>query len=167
LRTTTTANMSLKKALNKLKPGNHSNPASDDEGNKASPTAAGTATTSHGMPIRAQSPGATPRSSGIFSHRASGDYKRSEVASPTESRSSIDQPRHSLSGLLGRRTDSPNREQEQHRSGPASLSDGTPRPPHRQPQSHWHPLEQQPPPIRLALYPQPHPCSQGEVAHWW
>ncbi|EAT88027.2 hypothetical protein SNOG_04267 [Parastagonospora nodorum SN15] len=101
--------MSLKKALNKLKPGHHSNPASDDESNKVPPVASGTTATSNGLPIRAQSPNATPRSSGIFSHRASGDYKRSEVTSPTDSRSSLEGPRHSLTGLLGRRTDSPNR----------------------------------------------------------
>ena len=101
--------MSLKKALNKLKTGSsHSNPASDDETSKTPASATVTPSTANGL--RAQSPGATPRSSGIFSHRASGDLKRSEVASPTDSRSSLDQgPRHSLTGLLGRRTDSPNR----------------------------------------------------------
>jgi hypothetical protein len=105
--------MSLKKALNKLKPGHKSNPTSDDEANTtpavATTTTGTTTAPANGMAIRTQSPGATPRTSGMFAHRASGDYKRSEVASPTESRSSIDQPRHSLSGLLGRRTDSPNR----------------------------------------------------------
>tara|TARA_R110002003_G_scaffold126_51_gene11870 strand:+ start:1032 stop:4166 length:3135 start_codon:yes stop_codon:yes gene_type:complete len=113
---------SLKKALNKLKPGTHSNPASDDESKtSATDTTDGT--------LRTQSPGATPRSSGIFSHRASGDFKRSEVASPTDSRTSIDQgPRHSLTGLLSRRTDSPNRsgtsKSNHHRSG--SLSTHSP-----------------------------------------
>lgn len=100
--------MSLKKALSKLKPGSHSSPASDEEnGTTKAPPAPALAANGG---IRAQSPNATPRSSGIFSHRASGDFKRSEVTSPTESRSSIDQgPRHSLTGLLSRRTDSPNR----------------------------------------------------------
>ncbi|KAK1918397.1 hypothetical protein P3342_001315 [Pyrenophora teres f. teres] len=72
---------SLKKALEKLKPKNgHSSPSA----------------TSHS-------------SATLGNPRASGDFKRSELASPTESRSSIDQPRGSLSGLLHRRTESPNR----------------------------------------------------------
>ncbi|KAH7076467.1 hypothetical protein BKA63DRAFT_283076 [Paraphoma chrysanthemicola] len=116
---------SLKKALNKLKTGSHSNPASDDESTKTPTTGA-----TNGTTLRTQSPGAAPRSSGIFSHRASGELKRSEVTSPTESRTSIDQgPRHSLTGLLSRRTDSPNRSgtgksNNHHRSG--SLSTHSP-----------------------------------------
>ncbi|KAH7069250.1 hypothetical protein FB567DRAFT_243228 [Paraphoma chrysanthemicola] len=116
---------SLKKALNKLKTGTHSNPASDDESSKTTSTGA-----TNGTTLRTQSPGAAPRSSGIFSHRASGELKRSEVTSPTESRTSIDQgPRHSLTGLLSRRTDSPNRSgtsksNNHHRSG--SLSTHSP-----------------------------------------
>jgi nondiscriminating aspartyl-tRNA synthetase len=102
----------LKKALNKLKPGHHSNPTSDDEAGNKTPTSVS------GTDVRAQSPGAVPRSSGIFSHRASGDFKRGDLNSPTESRSSIDQgPRHSLTGLLSRRTDSPNRSAGHGRSG--------------------------------------------------
>ncbi|OAL55854.1 aspartyl-tRNA synthetase-like protein [Pyrenochaeta sp. DS3sAY3a] len=106
---------SLKKALNKVKTGLHSNPGSDDEGKKShSPGANG----------RTESPGAVPRSSGVFGHRASGEFKRNEAVSPTDSRTSLDGgPRSSLSGLLHRRTDSPNRSNTKisttghHRSG--------------------------------------------------
>lgn len=92
--------MSLKKALNKVKTGLSSNPGSDDEGGVKSPS---------GANGRTHSPGATPRSSGVFGHRASGEYKRSEPNSPTESKTSLDGSRTSLAGILHRRTDSPNR----------------------------------------------------------
>ncbi|KAF2730191.1 aspartyl-tRNA synthetase-like protein [Polyplosphaeria fusca] len=99
--------MSLKKALGKLKTGSHSNPASDDEVSSNQPAANGV--TSSPVP-------ASPKTSGIF-HRASGEYKRNSgtfdrtkdgvITSPTESRTSVDQPRSS--GIFHRRTDSPNR----------------------------------------------------------
>ena len=94
---------SLKKALEKLKPGHHGSSASDDEksGGVKSPTS---------VNGRAQSPAATPRSSVTLGRsRPSGEHKRGDVASPTDSRTSIDQPRGSLSGILHRRTESPNR----------------------------------------------------------
>lgn len=108
--------MSLKKALNKVKTGLSSNPGSDDEGGIKSPS---------GANGRTHSPGATPRSSGVFGARASGEYKRSEVTSPADSRTSLDGSRTSLGNLLHRRTDSPNRSQPKintkdhhhHRSG--------------------------------------------------
>ncbi|KNG44146.1 aspartyl-trna synthetase [Stemphylium lycopersici] len=92
---------SLKKALEKLKP-HHSGSAPDDEKNGVkSPTSPNG---------RGQSPAATPRSSvTLGGARASGEFKRNDAASPTDSRTSIDQPRGSLSGLLHRRTESPNR----------------------------------------------------------
>jgi nondiscriminating aspartyl-tRNA synthetase len=94
----------LKKALGKLKPGHSSNHASDDENSLKSPVAA----TPNGT---VQSPHATPRSSMTLPTRASTDIKRDQLASPTESRSSLDQstPRGSMSGVFHRRTESPGR----------------------------------------------------------
>jgi len=84
--------MSLKKALNKLKPGTQSNPASDDEGGVTSPKLNGV-----------NSGTASPRGSGIFGrHRASGEFSQEQLNSPTD-----DQPRSS--GIFHRRTDSPSR----------------------------------------------------------
>ncbi|KAH7124153.1 hypothetical protein B0J11DRAFT_331910 [Dendryphion nanum] len=107
--------MSLKKALSKLKPGSRSNPASDDEGGLSSPNPNGATPTS----------AASPRTTNdVFSHNAAGDVPRNSgtfdrnkdvVASPTDSRSSLDKtpktdsPRSS--GIFHRRTDSPNRSQ--------------------------------------------------------
>ncbi|ORY08867.1 aspartyl-tRNA synthetase-like protein [Clohesyomyces aquaticus] len=104
--------MSLKKALGKLKSGSHSNPASDDESGIVSPTLNGSAT----APVAS-----SPRSSGIFGRaRASGEHKRGasgtfdrkDLASPTDSRSSLDQSKTESprsSGIFHRRTDSPSR----------------------------------------------------------
>ncbi|KAF2467510.1 aspartyl-tRNA synthetase-like protein [Lindgomyces ingoldianus] len=104
--------MSLKKALEKLKTGTHSNPASDDESGITSPKTNGTA-----APVPA-----SPRSSGIFGRsRASGEFKRNsgtfdrkDIASTSDSRSSLDyhkadSPRGS--GIFHRRNDSPSRSQ--------------------------------------------------------
>jgi nondiscriminating aspartyl-tRNA synthetase len=94
--------MSLKKVLNKLKPGGKggSTPASDDEGGLTSPTPTSGAT--------------SPRTSAVFGQRASGEFKRSStvpvrdgLVSPTDSRTSIDQPRGS--GIFHRQTDGPAR----------------------------------------------------------
>jgi nondiscriminating aspartyl-tRNA synthetase len=100
--------MSLKKALEKLKPGSRSNPASDDELTSPKPNGAA-------APVVAGP--ASPRSSGIF-HRTSMDQKRSSVTldrgsgvTPADSTKSVDvvpaSPRSS--GIFHRRTESPNR----------------------------------------------------------
>ncbi len=96
---------SLKRALNKVKTGLSSNPGSDTEDSVKSPS------------DRTQSPGAAAgRSTALLGQRDSNDYrrsgeiKRSDLTSPTESRGSLDgASRTSLSGLLHRRTDSPSR----------------------------------------------------------
>jgi len=104
--------MSLKKALAKLKPGSSSNPTSDDDSSITSPKPNG----------QIASPTATsPRSSGIFHIRASGEHKRNQASidrttlfnNIDESRSSIDRKNDSPrnSGIFHRRTDSPNRSQ--------------------------------------------------------
>lgn len=93
---------SLKKALDKLKPGHSGSASDDDKSGVKSPTSPNG---------RALSPAATPRSSvTLGTARASGEFKRNEASSPAESRTSFDQqPRNSLSGILHRRTESPNR----------------------------------------------------------
>ncbi|PSN62947.1 aspartyl-tRNA synthetase [Corynespora cassiicola Philippines] len=105
--------MSLKKALGKLKTGSRSNPASDDESGVTSPKPNG---------VQAAH---SPRASGLFGHRASGEVKRSsgtfdrnkEILSPADSQSSLEHSQHSQktdtgrgSGIFHRRTgESPNR----------------------------------------------------------
>ncbi|KAF2013101.1 aspartyl-tRNA synthetase-like protein [Aaosphaeria arxii CBS 175.79] len=128
--------MSLKKALDKLKPGgSRSNPASDDEGGITSPTTTTTATTNANA--NALTSPASPRSSGIFGHRASGEFKRNsgtfdrqkDVPAPSDGKSSTDlqskteSPRSS--GIFHRRTESPNRTSH-HRSGSTSLRTHSP-----------------------------------------
>lgn len=118
--------MSLKKALTKLKPGSHSNPASDDEG-LTSPRANGAA---------------SPRTgTGIFGGRASGEFKRNsgtfdrktvDPLSPAESRTSLDQSKPDSrrgSGFFKRSADSPSRKNSvnhHHRTGSASHGTASP-----------------------------------------
>jgi nondiscriminating aspartyl-tRNA synthetase len=117
----------LKKALEKLKPG-HGDRESGDENSLKSPigTQSPVGVSANG---RAQSPAATPRSSGVFAHRPSSDMKRDQIASPTESRSSLDRgsaPRKSMTGVFHRGTQSPNRsgskDRKHDRSGSLSTS---------------------------------------------
>lgn len=113
--------MSLKKVLGKLKTGSHSNPASDDEsaGGIKSPRGGSTA----------NGAAASPRSSGVFAHRPSGEFKRgldspAGPLSPADSRTSIDKQSKNDSGIFHRRTDSPSRsgtfKSSHHRTGSRS-----------------------------------------------